>query len=264
MRLTISHSTTYHYDQPVPYALQQIRTRPRTGPSQQVVHWDIDITGGTPQVTFDDQFNNSVELVRLDPDVTTTTITARGEVHTVDTAGVILRKDPNTPLWLFERTTALTAPGSGTRALARQVTATDDVSRLHDLAARIRDAVAYETASSAVTSTAEDIVAAGRGVCQDHSHVFVTCARLLGYPARYVSGYLLMNDTITQEAGHAWGEAWVDGLGWVGFDIANEISPDERYVRVATGLDYLDAAPVGGVRFGRSGENLDVTVQVQQ
>ena len=87
----------------------------------------------------------------------------------------------------------------------------------------------------------------------------------MGFPARYVSGYLMMNDRIEQEASHAWAEVHVDPLGWVGFDISNGISPDERYVRVATGLDYAEAAPITGIHLGEGGgENLHVAIEVQQ
>ena len=78
------------------------------------------------------------------------------------------------------------------------------------------------------------------------------------------SGYLMMNDRIDQDASHAWAEAHIGGLGWVGFDVSNGISPDERYVRIATGLDYRGAAPVSGMRMGTSGESMIVSVQVQQ
>jgi len=54
------------------------------------------------------------------------------------------------------------------------------------------------------------------------------------------------------------------GGGGGGFDVSNAISPDERYVRVATGLDYAEAAPVSGMRFGAAAESLDVSIQVQQ
>jgi transglutaminase-like putative cysteine protease len=87
---------------------------------------------------------------------------------------------------------------------------------------------------------------------------------VLGIPARYVSGYLMMNDRIDQEAGHGWAEAHVDGLGWVGFDISNGICPDERYVRIATGRDYRDAAPVNGVSYGAGESLLAVSLAVEQ
>jgi transglutaminase-like putative cysteine protease len=98
-----------------------------------------------------------------------------------------------------------------------------------------------------VATTAEAALTAGRGVCQDQAHVFIAGARALGIPARYVSGYLLIDGREEQEAGHGWAEGFVDGLGWIGFDIANEICPDDRYVRVASGRDYRDAAPVKGL-----------------
>ena len=101
-------------------------------------------------------------------------------------------------------------------------------------------------------------------MCQDHAHIFLSAARLLGHPARYVSGYLMMQDRVDQDATHAWAEVHFDALGWVGFDVSNRISPDSRYVRVATGLDYREAAPIYGMRHGDSDEALSVTVQVEQ
>jgi len=86
----------------------------------------------------------------------------------------------------------------------------------------------------------------------------------MGWPARYVSGYLMLDDRVEQEAMHAWAEAHVAGLGWVGFDVANAIAPDRRYVRVATGLDYSEAAPVTGMRIGGIGEVLTVQIGVAQ
>ena len=93
-------------------------------------------------------------------------------------------------------------------------------------------------------------------------HVFLAVARQLGFAARYVSGYLMMDDRIDQAAMHAWVDVWVDGLGFVGFDVSNGISPDERYVRIATGLDYRGAAPIAGTRYGSGQEFLDVALSV--
>jgi transglutaminase-like putative cysteine protease len=74
----------------------------------------------------------------------------------------------------------------------------------------------------------------------------------------------MLNDRIVQDAMHAWAEAHIDGLGWVGFDVSNGISPDTRYVRVASGLDYADAAPVSGTRIGGNTETLSVAIDVVQ
>ena len=136
------------------------------------------------------------------------------------------------------------------------------VPTLHNLSAAIRERVVYDTGHTDVGTPAEEAVAAGRGVCQDHAQIFIAAARALEIPTRYVSGYLMMDDRIEQEATHAWAEAWVYGLGWVGFDISNGISPDPRYVRVATGRDYRDAAPVTGISFGATAEELSVELAV--
>ena len=127
----------------------------------------------------------------------------------------------------------------------------------------IHGSVAFEVGVTTPTHTAAEVLALGRGVCQDHAHVFIACARQMGVPARYVSGHLLRQDTEHQEAAHAWAEAWIEDLGWVGFDPANGVCPTERYVRVAAGLDYLGAAPVRGASYGGGGERLAVRLAVR-
>jgi transglutaminase-like putative cysteine protease len=130
--------------------------------------------------------------------------------------------------------------------------------------ALIGEKVAYEPGTTTTVTTAEDALAKAAGVCQDHTHVFLAAARLMGFPARYVSGYLMIGSAGKQVATHAWAEAHVQGLGWVGFDVANGISPDDRYVRIATGRDYRDAMPVSGIRLGQADERLEVRITVEQ
>jgi transglutaminase-like putative cysteine protease len=117
--------------------------------------------------------------------------------------------------------------------------------------------------ATTVMTTAAEALAKGSGVCQDHAHVFIAVARLLGLPARYVSGYLWQGGSETASASHAWAEAHVPDFGWLGFDPANNICPTEKYVRVAIGLDYGEAAPVRGIRRGAADEVLTVAVDVQ-
>jgi len=129
----------------------------------------------------------------------------------------------------------------------------------------VRDRVEYRLGLTDVLTPAADALAAGAGVCQDHAHVFITAARVLGVPARYVSGYLWTGGPEQQvEASHAWAEAFVDDLGWVGFDAANRTCPSETYIRASIGLDYWSAAPVRGVRRGAAAEQLTVRVRVEQ
>ncbi len=268
MRLHIVHRTSYHYDTPMPYALQRLRMIPKDSAGQRVVRWKTEVEGGSKQVEYIDHHNNHVELFSFNPDQHEVVIHCEGEVETSDHAGMVGQHGGSAPLWYFRRDTPFTRPGAGIRKLLRQFddpgAANGDAPRLHALSELVRGAVAYEVGQTGATTTAEEALNAGHGVCQDHAHLFITLARLLGYPARYVSGYLLMNDRTEQDAGHGWAEVHAQGLGWVGFDISNGYSPDERYVRVATGLDYREAAPIGGITFGRGNEAMTVTLTVQQ
>ena len=266
MRLTISHQTRYNFEQAPATGLQQVRMTPQNGPSQTIADWKVAIEGGRQQAQFRDQHDNIVQLMSIDRDTTELILTAKGVVETKDVFGVIGPHQGFAPLWYYKRPTALTRPGKGVRKLVKDL-GTDhegSVAQLHALSRLIGEVVSYEKGATQVSADAETAVDNGAGVCQDHAHVFLSAARLLGFPARYVSGYFMLQDSIEQDAGHAWAEAHVDGLGWVGFDVSNAISPDERYVKVAIGCDYAEAAPVSGL-FQRTGsETLQVSLQVQQ
>lgn len=266
MLLKISHLTKYHYDEPVHYSLQQVRLTPKSGAGQSVVNWRTTIEGGVKELEFEDQHNNHVILVSVKDGQTELSIHSEGEVETTITNGIVGEPGGYAPLWYFERATPLTRPGRHLKKLVEKLgDAFDgDIQRMHALSGIISKTVAYETGMTHAETTAEDALNTGHGVCQDHAHIFIAAARLMGYPARYVSGYLMMDDRVEQDASHAWAEVHVRGVGWVGFDVSNDISPDQRYVRIATGLDYRDAAPISGMRFGASAESMIVSLQVQQ
>ncbi len=265
MRLKISHVTTYSYGTPDHYALLQLRMTPRNGCGQKVIDWTTTITGGQKELGFTDQHGNHVDLVLVDSDAVTVEIRCEGTVETEDRAGVIGPDTAMAPVWLYETPTPSTTPGPLLRKLvtqARRLEAENDLDRMHRLSALILQTVPWRTGSTNASTTAEAALEAGEGVCQDHTHIMIAAARAMGYPARYVSGYLLMDGQTEQEASHAWCEICLDSLGWVGFDISNGISPDDRYVRVALGLDYVDAAPIHGHRMGSGTEAMNVHLQV--
>ncbi|MGB7418286.1 MAG: transglutaminase family protein [Erythrobacter sp.] len=267
MRLSISHTTHYSFTDPVVHALQRLRLTPKGTQGQSILSWSMEYENAAPELQYDDQNYNTVTLVSVEPGAHEVTVTCRGEVQTQDNAGVIGQHSGHLPLWAFLSQTSLTKPGAKMRALMRDVEQLEGGSKLdflHALLAAIREQVTYKTGTTDVTTTAEEATANGNGVCQDHAHIFIGAARACDIPARYVSGYLMMDDRIEQEATHAWAEAHIDGLGWVGFDISNGISPDPRYVRVATGRDYRDAAPVTGISFGSTEQMLTVDVTVEQ
>ncbi|NQX95533.1 MAG: transglutaminase family protein [Erythrobacter sp.] len=267
MRLSIRHTTRYAFSEPVIHALQRLRLTPKATQGQSVIHWDMQYENAHTELEYDDQHFNTVTLVAVEPGASEVVVTCHGMVETTDNSGVIGRHSGHLPLWSFLGQTPLTKPGPKVRALIREVPGPEEgatLDYLHALSARIGEVVAYETGSSGVHTTAEEALSEGKGVCQDMAHIFIGAARAADIPARYISGYLMMDDRVEQDATHAWAEAHVDGLGWVGFDIANGISPDPRYVRVATGRDYRDAAPVTGISFGQSDQLLTVNVSVEE
>ncbi|WEX07439.1 transglutaminase family protein [Chelativorans sp. AA-79] len=265
MRLKISHSTEYRYDAPLSYALQRLRLFPKSGSTQTVTEWTLSIEGAREEVRYDDSFGNDTRLLSIEGAPHRIVITTSGLVETQDTNGVVGAHRGLAPLWLFLQDTPLSEPGEGVASLAKSV---DDggteVERLHALMELVRERVAYTVGATNAVTTAEEALAKGQGVCQDHAHIFIAAARRLGFPARYVSGYLRLDAGDDQTASHAWAEAHVEGLGWVGFDSSNCISPDERYVRVAVGRDYRDAMPVMGIRLGHAEEQLAVRITVEQ
>ena len=265
MRLSIRHVTTYEYDAPVGWGLQQLRLTPKATAAQRVLSWDVAVEGGRRELSFEDHHRNHVDLVSLEPGATRVAVTAQGEVEVDDTAGILGPHGGFAPLWLFQGATPRTAPGRGCERLIAAVSGEERMLlRLHDLSAAIAEAVAWTEGAGDVARGAEEAIAAGQGVCQDQAHVMIACARAMGVPARYVSGYLRLDGRDEAQASHAWAEAWLPDLGWVGFDVANAMSPDDRYVRVATGLDYAEAAPVSGTRRRQGGERLSVAVTVTE
>ena len=266
MLLSIHHTTEYQFDQPVRYALQRLMLRPKSGAGQTILDWQLHVDGGKIEAEHDDPHNNHITLISIEEGRTAITISCQGQVETADNHGILGRHRSHVPLWAYSRPTRLTTSGRGVQKLLAGIdrSATDKIAMLHELSAHILSTVEYRTGATGVDTNAEQAITAGAGVCQDHAHIFIAAMRHLGHPARYVSGYLMMNDRTQQDATHAWAEAHFDHIGWIGFDVSNGHSPDQRYIRVATGLDYRDAAPVRGMRYGAAQENLVVQLQVQQ
>ena len=266
MRLSIRHTTRYRFTEPVVHALQRLRLTPKETQGQRILDWQMEYENAHEELRYEDQHHNTVTLVAVEPEATEVKVSCHGTVDTEDNDGVIGHHAGHLPLWSFLGQTRLTRPGPRMKALVRELEpgGRDRLEFLHALSHAIHRQVEYRTGATGVHTTGEQAAEAACGVCQDHAHIFIGAARSAEIPARYVSGYLMMNDRIDQEATHAWAEAHVEGLGWVGFDISNGISPDPRYVRVATGRDYRDAAPITGISFGTATEDLHVDVAVEQ
>jgi transglutaminase-like putative cysteine protease len=267
MRLRIAHNTTYRYTPSATSVIQILRMTPGSHDGQYVVNWQIDVSTDSRLDMHEDAFGNITHVLTQGP-VEDLTISVEGLIETHDTGGVLKGSDERFPPSLFLRSTPLTETNAAMANFTRELRAEADgdvLGFLHALMVQINEHMTFDENPTDSGTTATEAFGLKRGVCQDYAHIFIACARHGGVPARFTSGHFLRSDgMVYQQAGHAWAEAFVPDLGWVGFDPANGICTTDAHARVAIGLDYLGAAPVRGTRYGGGTETLTVAVKVDQ
>jgi transglutaminase-like putative cysteine protease len=262
MHMHIRHETCYRYERPVKYSVQSLHLTPRRDLSQRALTWTITAPGRRLEQV--DAYGNISHLLTIEEPHREIQIVVRGVVETVDTEG---RQDdgPLSPL-AYLAPTPLTAPSDELRAFAQGAlqAVSEPRARAQALAEAVFGAVRYKSGSSDVQDSAAVAFKSGAGVCQDHAHVFLASARAVGMPARYVSGYLYTGDA-SDAASHAWVDVWLGTeFGWHSIDVTHKRPAVRTYCRLAVGRDYLDAAPVRGVRHGGGGERMEANVLVAE
>ena len=256
MRLSISHETAYHYEDQVRASIQYLRLTPHDSERQHVLSWQLDLP--RPVRAQIDPFGNIFHVLTVDEPHEAIIIGARGQVD-IDELREAEHEDQSALPFL--RFTRLTEADPALRAFAeQQCRQRRDRTGLIDLMHGLNQHMVYQPGSTEIETSAAEAFAGGAGVCQDHTHAFLACARSLGIPARFVSGYLYSENS-EHLASHAWAEAWLDDA-WYSFDVTNELARPERHLKLAVGLDYLDACPVRGMRRGGGGEQMHAKVRV--
>jgi transglutaminase-like putative cysteine protease len=264
MRLIVDHATRYSYGVPVRSLVQSHRLTPSTFAGQRIIDWEVSVSGGRKGAEHRDGAGDLVQGWTIAGPVSEVVVQVRGTVETEDLMGVLRGHREIVLPDCYLRETLPTKADVALGQLARSVEAADDLSLAHALSEAVSHAITYRPGVTHAHTTAAEALALGEGVCQDHAHALIACARLRGLPARYVSGYLFATeDGSPHEAAHAWAELHVAGLGWVGFDPANGCCPDARYIRLGSGFDAQDAAPIRGIARGGGQEAMDVTVAIQ-
>lgn len=279
MILDVHHVTTYRYGKPVRGVVQSHRLTPARFEGQRVLAWDVAVSDGIAGGGFRDGAGDWVQSHSAQGPLSEITVTVTGRVETVDLAGVLRGHRERIPPEAYLRETGPTRADTALKDLGRDAVAgaEDALGGAHRLAAAVAAAIAYRPGTTHAHTTAAEALSMGEGVCQDHAHALIAAARAQGLAARYVCGYLAaggqaqaqdgqsqsQSQGAPYEAAHAWAEVWVEGLGWVGFDAANECCPDARYVRLGSGLDARGAAPIRGIARGDGTESLDVAVAVE-
>lgn len=266
MQLRILHRTAYRYDEPVKYSAQALRLTPRREGLQRVLNWAIHAPGR--RIEQVDAHGNVTHLLTLEDQHKEIEIVVSGSVEVGAEGSLLAHEGLLSPL-AYLASTPLTATDAAIGVLSREYLngngATRD--RLYALAGGVQERVKYVKGSTSVEDTASAALARGKGVCQDQAHVFISACRAAGIPARYVSGYLYDadGDEGGTAASHAWVDAWLsDVKAWVGIDVTHREPAGIQHCRLAVGRDYLDAAPVRGVRRGGGREMMDVDVTVSK
>jgi len=259
MQLRILHRTVYRYDELVKYTAQTLRLTPRREGAQRVLAWTIRAPGRrTEQV---DAHGNITHLLTFDEPHREIEIDVRGVVEMTGDEEFVRFDGTLSPLAYLAPTT-LTIANAQMAALARAHLAGGASlrERLYALAHGVYERVRYMPGTTSVEDSAAEAFERGQGVCQDQAHVFIACCRAAGIPARYVSGYLCSVDG-SDSASHAWVDAWLpEQQGWLSIDVTHLEPMGPKHCRLAVGRDYLDAAPVRGVRRGGGREVMDVSV----
>jgi transglutaminase-like putative cysteine protease len=267
MRLRIAHSSVYRYDPPTAGVIQVLRLTPRNHEGQYVERWRIDVAPDARLAAHEDAFGNITHVFTADGPLDELRVEVDGTVETQNANGVVRGTVERFPPSLFLRDTALTQADSAIRDFAQKIRDTSGgvvLAELHGLLDRLfEDIAGGDAASAAAPANAAEVFAGKRGAPKDLAHVFIGAAHALGIPARFVRGYFRRPDTST-DTSHAWAEAYVPDLGWVGFDPSDGRCPTDGHVRVAIGLDSLGAAAVRGTRLGVGAETLAVAIKVDQ
>jgi transglutaminase-like putative cysteine protease len=261
MRLSILHRTVYRYTAPVVYSIQQLRLTPRAEPHQRTLRWRLHAPA--PLTPTNDAYGNLMHTLTITEAHGDVHIEARGEVE-VDplVMGRLDEVGGGVPPESFLAPTLLTEADGAITEFAHRELLRQDADGLLEFAHRVCGAVSYEPGTTEVTSTASQALALGRGVCQDHAHLFIACCRVREVPARYVSGYVHPGDA-PHAASHAWVDVYLADQGWISIDVTHRMFASDHLCRLAVGRDYASAGPVRGVRIGGGEETMDVRVNIK-
>jgi transglutaminase-like putative cysteine protease len=279
----VSHRTSYRYDEAVTASYGQIRLLPRTEPGQ-ICHESTTKIEPPPadQTEHDDFFGNRTVYFEIAAPHRELTVTTDSLVE-IDGRQAHLslladqpwedvlagRTRPDTSDFALDSPLATVTPPLADYAAPSFPPRRPVLDALLDLGSRIHGDMAYLPGATSVRTSAAEALAGQAGVCQDFAHVMIACLRSLGWPARYISGYLETDPPpgqprlVGRDVSHAWASLLVAEVGWVDYDPTNRQLVHNRYIVAAKGRDYSDVPPLKGVIFTNGTKHeLEVSVDV--
>jgi transglutaminase-like putative cysteine protease len=282
MFYAIRHFTRYRYSRSVWQSMMEVRMHPRSEGNQRCFIFQLSVNPRARIFAHTDSRGNLVHHFDLPQRHRQLTIISDALVNieeqqtipdTLDYRAwneleqLIEKKD----YWDSLTPSHFARPSPELEELAREIGAVERDGRsplafLLDVMAGVYRSFTYTKKSTAVNSPIEHALRSRQGVCQDFAHIMITLVRNAEIPCRYVSGYLYHSkenaDRSADGATHAWVEAALPGLGWMGFDPTNNLIVAERHIRTAVGRDYADVPPTMGTMKGKAETELQVRVRV--
>ncbi|MEI9885714.1 MAG: transglutaminase family protein [Rhizomicrobium sp.] len=282
MFYSIRHVTRFRYSSPIRESVMELRMQPRSEGPQSLRNFQISTNPRAQLYAYTDHFGNAVYHFNVLRGHEELRIEAQAVVEIAILQPLPERADglewgrynsynlSDEQYDLLEQSTfAIITP-----ALAEFIAAhglekpqDDPLTALRHLMAVINGAFEYTPGVTDAQSTIDVALKQKRGVCQDFAHIMIAIARRWGIPARYASGYLYhrgsRQDRSADNATHAWIEAYLPSLGWVGLDPTNNIVAGERHIRAAVGRDYADVPPTRGTYKGDAESELAISVAVE-
>lgn len=264
--LRIEHTTEYHYSEPQRMIVQSHRLYPSDCSSQKIIRWNVSCEDANFGDYFHDGAGDCIRTMTINDTAASAKIITSGEVKTTDNNGVVVFKRDIVMPQVYLRSSNMTLPTEALICAAHEsISHVGDncLDQGHAMTDFISDTIKYIPGTTNTSHTADDAFQQGQGVCQDQTHCLITLARINQIPARYVVGYLHTDaDGLQHDASHAWAELYIEDLGWVGFDATNDCCPDERYVRIGSGIDAQDAALIRGISRGIGSESMTTSVKI--
>jgi transglutaminase-like putative cysteine protease len=245
MRIRVSHETTLTFSAPVRSLQLNLRLTPRSFESQYVLRWRVGVDLDATLKPREDPFGSVLHGISWHKPVEAVTITVVGEVKTTDAVGVVRGAVEPLPPQMYLRASPLAQANGALREFGDEAGqgAVDTLDRLHRLMGALHEELAPEPRFGGA-APASEAFALKKGGPADYAHAFIAAARAAGVPARFVTGYRADGTATEGREMFAWAEAFAPKLGWVGFDAVHNLCPNDRYIRVAAGLDAKDAQPV--------------------
>jgi transglutaminase-like putative cysteine protease len=266
MRIRISHEISHRFAPPARMLIQNLRLTPHGFDSQYVLSWRIALTVDSAIKQCEDAHGNVVSTFsHHGAPVERLSVTARGEIETSDSAGVVRGTVEQLPAEMYLRESPLAHVNGALRAFATAATAgaEDSLDAMHRLMGEVHRVMTFDPHLTDDPSSAAEAFALRRGQARDIAHVFIACARFLDAPARFVNGYRAAEEADGEPGAHCWAEAHVARLGWVAFDPTACICADQRYVRVAVGFDARDGCFVSAAH-GMGEDAVESVIRIEQ